>query len=165
MIFYEEIFRTFNQRKVKYVVVGGFAVNLLGALRTTYDLDILTELSKRNLKKIFDILTNQGYKTRVPVDFISIADTNTKEEFIKKKNMKAFNFYMDYEMKAVDIIIDTPVSYEEAIKDAVKVKAGGLVIPVISIDNLIKMKKKSARTVDKLDIEELKIVKKLSEKL
>jgi hypothetical protein len=33
MIFYEEIFRAFQKQKVKYVLVGGIAVNLLGSMR------------------------------------------------------------------------------------------------------------------------------------
>jgi len=33
MIFYEEIFRAFQKQSVKYVLVGGIAVNLPGAMR------------------------------------------------------------------------------------------------------------------------------------
>jgi len=36
-----------------------------------------------------------------------------------------------------------------------------LKLPVISIDNLIKMKRKSNRIIDKADIEELKEIRKL----
>lgn len=52
MIFYEEIFRAFQKQKVKYVVVGGIAVNLLGAMRSTADLDILVKMSDDNLRKV-----------------------------------------------------------------------------------------------------------------
>ena len=41
------------------------------------------------------------------------------------------------------------------------IKIDNLTLPVISIDKLIKMKKKTGRTIDKLDIEELKKIKKL----
>lgn len=41
MIIYEDVFREFQKQKVKYVIVGGIAVNLHGLLRNTADLDIL----------------------------------------------------------------------------------------------------------------------------
>jgi hypothetical protein len=36
-----------------------------------------------------------------------------------------------------------------------------MILPIISIDNLIKMKKNTGRSIDELDIEELKKIKKL----
>jgi len=79
--------------------------------------------------------------------------------------MKAFNFFKEDELKEVDIIIESPVSFEEAQKDFVQIKANDLTIPVISIDKLIKMKRKTARAIDKLDIEELTKIKKLKKSL
>ena len=161
MIFYEEIFRAFQQEKVKYVLVGGIAVNLLGSMRSTADLDILVEMSDHNLKKIVKILRRRGYRVKQPVDPMKIADRKTRDDWIKKKHMKAFNFYKEEGLKEVDIIIESPVSYEEAKKSAIRVKVDDLTLPVISIDELIKMKRRTGRAVDKLDIEELKKIKKL----
>ena len=75
--------------------------------------------------------------------------------------MKAFNFYKEGELKEVDIIIDSPVSFDDAKKSIVRVKSGDITLPVISIDNLIKIKRKAGRAIDKIDIEELKKIKKL----
>ncbi|MDP1853664.1 MAG: hypothetical protein Q8L26_05655 [Candidatus Omnitrophota bacterium] len=75
--------------------------------------------------------------------------------------MKAFNFYKEDELKEVDIIIESPVSFHEAKEDAVRIKIGSLILPVISIKNLIKMKQKTGRAIDKLDIEELRKIRKL----
>ncbi|KPK99393.1 MAG: hypothetical protein AMJ91_07950 [candidate division Zixibacteria bacterium SM23_73_3] len=88
MIFYEEIFRALQKQKVKYVLVGGIAVNLLGAMRSTADLDILVEMSDDNLKKIVEILKSQGYRVKQPVngersrtiDPMKIADKKTRED-------------------------------------------------------------------------------------
>jgi predicted nucleotidyltransferase len=165
MIFYEEIFRAFQKQKVKYVRVGGIAANLLGAMRNTADLDILVEMSDDNLKKIVTILKNQGYRVKHPVDPMKIADRKTRDDWIGKKHMKAFNFYKEDELKEVDIIIESAVSFEEAKKNVVRIKVDDLTLPVISIDKLIKMKRKTGRAVDKLDIEELKKIKKLKKNL
>jgi predicted nucleotidyltransferase len=165
MIFYEEIFRAFQKQKVKYVLVGGIAVNLLGSMRNTVDLDILVEMSEDNLKKIIEILKNQGYLVKQPVDPINILDRKTREDWIKKKHMKALNFYKEGELKEVDIIIESPVSFKEAEKDVIRIKVDDLTLPVISIDKLIEMKRKTGRAVDKLDIEELTKIKKLEKSL
>ena len=165
MIIYEEIFREFQKQKVKYILVGGIAVNLLGALRSTADLDIVVEMSDDNLAKIVRILKKKGYRVKQPVDPMGIADKKTREDWINKKHMKAFNFYKEDELKEVDIIIESPVSYEKARRGLIKIKSGNITLPVISIDNLIMMKKNTARAVDELDIKELKKIKKLRGKI
>lgn len=49
---FEKVFRELNRTKVKYLVVGGVAVNLYGYLRFTGDLDVLLLLEEKNLKKM-----------------------------------------------------------------------------------------------------------------
>lgn len=164
MIFYEEILKAFQKQKVKYVLVGGVAVNLLGSMRSTADLDILVEMSDDNLRKIVKILKRYGYRVKQPVDPMKIADEKTRKYWIKNKHMKAFNFYKEDELKEVDIIIESPVSFVQARKTSIRIKIDDLVLPVISINELIRMKKGTGRTIDKLDIEELKKIKKLKGK-
>lgn len=92
---------------------------------------------------------------------MDIADKKTRQEWIHHKHMKAFNFYKEDELKEVDIIIDSPISFEEAQKTVLYIQSGDIRLPVISIDNLIKMKQRTARLVDKWDIQQLKLIKKL----
>lgn len=161
MIIYEDILRAFQKEKVRYVLIGGIAVNLLGSLRSTADMDILVEMSDNNLKKVVTILKKNGYSVKQPVDPMGIADKKTRELWIKKKHMKAFNFYKNEGLEEVDIIIDTPLYFKDVKKDILWIKSDDIRIPVISINNLIKMKRNTGRDIDKLDIEELKKIKKL----
>ena len=157
MIIYEEILRAFQKEKVKYILVGGIAVNLLGSFRTTADIDVLVEMTDKNLAKIVVILKKAGYHVKQPVDPMGIADKKTREDWIKNKNMKAFNFYKgDTSYNEVDIIIDSPVSYEDAKKDVIIMRINGVDLPVISFRKLIKMKQAAGRMQDKVDILELK---------
>jgi hypothetical protein len=78
--------------------------------------------------------------------------------------MKAFNFYKGKGLEEIDLIIDSPVSYEKAKRSIQYFRAGSIAIPVASVDNLIRMKEKTGRMIDKLDIEELKKIKKLRER-
>lgn len=160
MIIYEEILREFQKQKVKYVIVGGIAFNLLGGSRNTLDMDILVDMSDENLLKIVKILKKAGYNVKQPVDPIQIADEKTREDWIKNKHMKAFNFYKSKETyEEVDIIIDSPLSFNQAAKDCFHAKAAGLTLNVISPKNFIKMKKNSGRKKDLEDIEDLKIAR------
>lgn len=159
---YEEVFSEFQKKKVRYVMVGGLALNLLGGFRSTADLDILVEMSDDNLAKIVKILTRQGYRVKQPVDPMKIADSKTRNNWIKNKHMKAFNFYKEKEFKEVDIIIDSPVSFQDAIKTAKHIKSGQLTLFVVSVDNLIKMKNKANRDIDKVDINQLKRIKQIN---
>lgn len=161
MIIYEEILRDFQKHKVKYILVGGIAVNLHGYLRATVDLDILVDMKDANLEKVVKILRKHNYRVKQPVDPMGIADKEIRKDWIKNKGMKAFNFYKESEMKEVDIIIDSPVSYSAAKKNFQRIKVGDIILPVIGIDDLIKMKKKPARDIDKVDIERLRKIKKL----
>jgi len=161
MILYEEILREFQKQKVKYVLVGGIAINLHGYIRSTADMDILVEMSNENLRKVVSILKRKGYRVKQPVDPIGIANEKLRYDWIHNKHMKAFNFYKEDELKEVDIIIESPVSYKDAQKGKLHFKIDDLVLSVISIDNLIKMKSRTGRGQDKLDIEELKKIKKL----
>jgi len=162
MILYEEILREFQKQKVKYVLIGGIAFNFLGGYRNTLDMDILVEMSDKNLFKIVIILKKAGYHVKQPVDPIMIADKKTRYDWIKNKNMKAFNFYKnENSYEEVDIVIDSPVDFKEAIRDAVRVKVSGLSLKVISPRKFIKMKKYSGRDKDLKDIEEIKLLRNL----
>lgn len=161
MMLYEDILREFQKQKVKYVLVGGLAVNLLGFPRTTADMDILVEMSDANLGKIVKILKKRGYCVKQPVDPTLIANKKIRLDWIKNKNLKAFNFYKYDELKEVDIIIESPISYDEAKETAIKIKDGDIVISVISIRDLIKMKKKAGRDLDMLDISVLEKIQKM----
>lgn len=158
---YEDVLRDFQKAKVKYVLVGGIAFNLHGAVRNTADLDILVEMSDKNLEKIVKILKKRGYQVRQPVDPMKIADPKIRNEWIRKKHMKAFNFYKDRELKEVDIIIESPVSYESAAKECVRLKVGNLSIILISLKQLIQMKQKTGRPVDQQDVAALKQIQQM----
>ena len=97
------------------------------------------------------------FKPKVPVDIMDFAKKNKRMDWIKNKNMKAFNLVNpSWAVSEIDIIIDTPVDYRKAIKSIQYINLQGVTIPTISIDNLIKMKKVAKRIQDQEDIKSLK---------
>ena len=146
MLDYLGIFKRFNDEGIRYLVVGGLAMNLLGVPRATYDIDILIDLEDDNIQALMKLMKEWGFKPKVPVDVMDFADRSKRDEWIAKKNMKAFNLVnAKWALSEIDIIIDAPIAYVEARKRARKMSVHGVAIPVISIDDLIKMKKAAGR--------------------
>lgn len=164
MIIYEDILKEFQKQKVKYMIVGGLAINLWGAARATYDLDLMVLLTDSNIEKIIKILEKHKYKVKQPVNPANIADQKSREDWIKNKNLKAFNFYKDKTGEEIDIILDTPVSFEEGYKNSQVIKVQGIDLRVMGIEDLIKMKRNAGREVDEYDIRVLKKIKDINRK-
>ncbi|GBE04941.1 hypothetical protein BMS3Abin10_00560 [bacterium BMS3Abin10] len=59
----------------------------------------------------------------------------------------------------MDVFIYEPVAYKKIKANSIKVRVGNISIPVVSIDDLIKLKKISGRQQDMEDIRALKKVK------
>jgi len=158
-ILYEEEFRALNAAKIDYVVCGGAAVVMLGFSRLTIDLDLIVSLERKNLSKLYDTLLELGYRTRVPIK---------KDDFIRReilaglaveKNMKVVSFYHPKDsFKTIDICVNLP-NIDEILKRKKFIKVGRLNIPIIFINDLIKMKEDLARPKDIIDVENLKKIK------
>lgn len=157
MLDYLGIFREFNEKKIGYLVVGGTAVNLHGIPRMTYDIDLILDMDNENIRKFLEIVKGWGFYPKVPVDIMDFAERKKREEWIKNKNMKAFNLTNpEWAISEIDIIIDSPVDYQEALNRAKYITIEKVNVPVIGMSDLIKMKKDTGRLQDKADIENLK---------
>lgn len=157
MLDYLGIFKELNRKKIKYIVVGGLALNFHGVPRMTYDVDLLLYLENNNLKRFLSLIKMWGFKPKVPVDMMDFASRKKRQDWIRNKNMKAFNLVNpDWGISEIDVIIDTPVDYKKAIKNIKRIDLEGILIPVIAIDNLILMKRAAKREQDKEDIKNLK---------
>jgi predicted nucleotidyltransferase len=64
----------------------------------------------------------------------------------------------DWAVSEIDIVIDSPVDYRKAAKDMKNINVNGVLIPTVSMRNLILMKKSAGRIQDKEDIKSLKKV-------
>src|SRR3989338_5530835 len=153
MLDYLGIFKKLNERKIQYIVAGGMAVNFHGIPRATYDIDLLVYLEDRNLKKFLSLMKQWGFKPKVPVDIMDFSDKNKRCDWIKNKNMKAFNLVNpDWAISEIDIIIDTPVDYKKAARNINYITVDDVAIPTISRRDLIEMKQNTGRRQDKADI-------------
>jgi len=69
-----------NRKRVRYLVVGGVAVNLYGIERATGDLDLVVDLEDRNLKRFIRAMKELGFKPKVPVALNDLARREKQKE-------------------------------------------------------------------------------------
>jgi len=60
---YEELLKLFNKHRVKYCIIGAYAVAFYAKPRYTKDMDILVEPSIKNGQKIVNALNEFGFKS------------------------------------------------------------------------------------------------------
>lgn len=163
-MYFEKIFKILQQHNVRYVVIGGVAVNLHGFARATGDLDIAVSLTDAELRKFIAVTKELGLVPRVPVKIDDLADAKKRDEWICEKNMLVFSVYDPKDpMNQIDVMIQSPVDFEVLFRDRVTMKEGELEIPVVSIADLIVLKKYAGRQRDKIDIEALKAIQELKD--
>ncbi len=156
---YRTIFKTLNELSIDYLVVGGMAVNFHGVPRMTYDIDLMIYLQAENIRKLTSQLKAWGYRPKVPIDPLDLADDAKRNSWIHRKGMRALNFYSEsLPVGEIDLVVDSPISYADLKKRAVKIELEGVTIPTISIHDLIELKRNAGREQDLADIESLALV-------
>ena len=156
---FQTIFKELNGLGIDYLVVGGLAVNFHGVPRMTYDIDLMILLEPENVLKLVTKLTQWGYKPKIPINPRDLADETKRSSWILEKGMKALNFYSEtLPIGEIDILIDTPILYEELRSRAIRVELQDVKIPTVSIHDLIELKLRAGRKQDLADVEHLKMV-------
>jgi len=140
---YKDLFSILKKHKVKYLVVGAYAVMYYTEPRFTKDLDIWVKSDKENASKVYNALKEFG----APLINVSPKDF-TKKEIIYQIGVAPIR---------VDIMTSLPnVRFDTAWKNRKKSRYGEIPINIIGLNELIRSKKKSNRRQDELDIEMLK---------
>ncbi|MBU4484788.1 hypothetical protein KKA47_05150, partial [bacterium] len=127
---FEQIFRKFSKRKVRYLVVGGIAVNLHGFGRATGDLDIMLALDDSNIKKFVDVVNDLQFIPRLPVKVEEFADSAKRDLWINEKNMKVFSVYNPKNpIEHIDIMVENYIDFKKAYSNRENMHAGDITIP------------------------------------
>lgn len=163
-LFYHDALSALAEQEVRFVVVGGVAVNLRGVPRSTADLDIAVELEKQNLIRAQEALTGVGLLPLLPESADKLADTEVLRDWIETRNLRAFTFQdPSNPLKQVDLVIATEVSFADIDADADEFGVGPLRIRVASVATLIRMKSGTGRDQDASDIDALRRVLELGD--
>lgn len=150
------LLQTLHRHGVAYIIVGGFAGNMLGTDRVTGDLDICYRRDDPNLKALVLALRNLDASLRgAPAGLPFILDERTL------KNGDCFTFIT--RGGSLDCL-GTPAGtngYDDLVRSSWVFDLEGTEVRVCSLDDLIRMKKAARRAKDETDIEQLTALKKL----
>jgi len=156
---FQTIFKELNGLGIDYLVVGGLAINFHGIPRMTYDIDLMVLLEPENILKLVTKLTQWGYKPKIPIDPRDLADETKRNSWVYEKGMKALNFYREtLPIGEIDILIETPIPYEQLRSRAVRIELQDEKVPTVSIHDLIELKLRAGRKQDLADVEHLRII-------
>ncbi len=157
-MFYLELFRVLEKERVRYLVVGGVAVNLHGAERMTMDIDLMVGLDPANLARFVKAARALGLKPAVlPVTLEQLCDAATVEGWIRDKHMLALQLRgPELHAPSVDILVKPVVPFDEAYGRRVPVLMEDVTISVIAPQDLIVLKSGTGRQIDEADIRALR---------
>lgn len=139
---FRDLLSCFNSNNVRYLILGGYAVNFHGHHPNTKDFDVWIAIDEANAQQVSTALQQFGFSaSSVPADL-----------FRKQHQVFAFGrepFHID--------ILTSPsgVDFEAAYARRVETNVDGVVVPVISLSDLLTNKRASARTRDFADVEAL----------
>lgn len=161
---YESILAALQDARVRYVIAGGFAVNLHGFLRFTKDLDMLIDLEPVNAALAMDVLASCGLKARVPVPLSDFADPDKRREWAESRNMMVFQVWHPSDpFCTVDVFIRNPIDFEDLWQRSITASLGRTDCRIASIEDLIAMKTGAGRPQDLRDIDELRRIQQLQD--
>jgi hypothetical protein len=134
-----DLLSVFHAHGVRYLVVGGHAVNIYTEPRYTGDLDVLVSGDEVNGHAVFRALAEFG----APLQGVSA------EDFINKPSQY---FQVGVPPDRIDVLQSLPeVSFEDAWKRATMVQVNGLSVRFISRQDLIRNKLAAGRPKDLVD--------------
>ena len=140
----QDVFRSFQQHDVKYIVIGGIASVLYGVPRATFDLDILIEATPENAKRLLQALLDAGLGT---ASLTSADDLLSHEITMFKDRLR------------VDVQTSTPgLTFQEAWVRRRTVAYQGQEFFILSRDDLIRAKRAAGRDVDMEDVRLLEAI-------
>ncbi|MGC4030211.1 MAG: nucleotidyl transferase AbiEii/AbiGii toxin family protein [Tepidisphaeraceae bacterium] len=150
------VIKALNAAGVDYVVVGGVAVNLLGHVRATVDLDLIVAFEPDNIERLKKALTEAGYMARMPVDPAGLADDRTRAEW-QSRNMVVYAFVRTAgPPHLVDVFIQHPIPYPDLKTRSQLSTLGTEPIRICALEDLFTLKRIASRPQDLNDIQQLK---------
>jgi hypothetical protein len=140
---FRELLSVLEKHRVRYLVVGGYAIMKYTEPRFTKDLDLWVSTDEQNSKAIYAALKEFG----APLKDLAPADFTQEGHFYQMGNPPL----------RLDVMMSIPgLTFETAWANREEVQLEGLVIPFISKTDLIKSKEASGRPQDLIDAKELR---------
>lgn len=161
----EAVIRSLNEGRIRYVIVGGLAVNAHGYERLTRDLDLVIGLQPDNVLRGLRALLAIGYFPSIPVTPDQFADATLRDAWRREKSMLVLKLWSDIHRRTpLDVFVYEPFDFEYEYANADRMEvAPGLAAPFVTLGTLLAMKRQAARPQDLMDIAALEEANKMRE--
>lgn len=137
---YKEMLLALSGEKVRYLLVGAYAMAAHGYPRATMDIDLWVEPSHENAEAVLRALRLYG----APLHDLTIAD------LVKDSTV----FQIGVAPRRIDIVTGaTGLNFAEAYANSIVANSDGIELRVLSLEDLIKNKKATNRAKDLVDVE------------
>ena len=139
---YKDILSVLSKRKVKFILVGAYAMAVQGYPRSTMDIDLWVMPDPENALLVLQALSEFG----APSGELSPEDLQ-QEDLI---------FQIGVAPRRIDIITSADgLTFNEAYANSELIEIEGIAVRVLSISDLIKNKRSTGRLRDLADVETL----------
>jgi len=143
---YRDMLHALSDEKVRFLLVGAYALAAHGYPRATMDIDIWVMPSPQNAEAVLKALGRFG------APLLNLA----KEDLQKEGTV----FQIGVAPRRIDIITAASgLQFEEAYTRSLSVTIEGIEVRILSIDDIIRNKRASGRTKDLADAETLESAK------
>ncbi len=139
---FKEFIQLLNENKVRYLVVGGYAVAFHGYPRYTKDLDVWIDMTPENAERVLQALEKFGFGSLdlQPGDFLE------QEQVIQ----------LGYPPNRIDLLTTLKgLTFSDCYKSGIDMEFSGIHMNFIDIESLKKNKRAVGRLQDLADAENL----------
>lgn len=142
----ERILQALSEHGVEYVLIGGLAVQTHGHVRTTNDADLIPAPNPANLQRLASALRALDARVVNPGQ----EDTTVDAAMLPRSTIWQFSTRDG----GIDVMHEVPGGgpYPELSERALRVRLGDIDVPVVDLDDLIRMKLARGRPVDLADV-------------
>lgn len=155
-----ELLQALSEAEVRYVLVGGLAVQLHGYLRSTFDIDLVLAMNDENLSRFIAVAGRFNLVPVIPVPIESLKVAKRTEQWHREKGMLAFALREPQAGGgAVNVLVRPDVPFEKLLENAVVGTLFDGRVWIASIEDLLTMKRIANRPKDQLDVVALEKIK------
>ena len=137
---FKEFLKLLNEKKVKYLLIGGYAVAHYGYVRATSDIDFWVDISDDNANNILEALADFGFSNI------------NKEIFLNPSQIARMG------LPPLRIELSTSidgVNFSDCYVRSQIIQLDGVDVNIINLEDLRQNKKASGRPKDLIDLEHL----------
>ncbi len=140
---FKEFIKSLNEHKVRYLVIGGYAVAFHGHPRYTKDLDVWVSMDSNNIRNLIQALHDFGLSSL----------QLTEEDFQDPETI----VQLGYPPNRIDLLVSIKgVGFDECYRSKQTYTIEGTKIDFIDLENLRKNKLATGRHQDLADLEKLR---------